>query len=228
MEKFKLDTRATLMHINTRKEGNEDDKALALDLKFTARLQASAANYFGDDLASFLFLEDGVPRYKSMEDIGFKFELANYCLNLHEQDYFGVTVKKFKVQAVNGGMVDLTFSVSFNPTSQIVAMLAEFLDELIDVKLGPADRELDFNGEISQAEKLIDELSKLTPHSGEFDPHLDDARAYVIASGKANISALQRYLKIGYNRAARLIEALEGENVVSPMQSDGARTVLIN
>lgn len=219
MEKFKFDASATLMHINTRKEGNEDDKALALDLKFTSRMQASTANFFGDNLASFLFLEDGTPRYKSMEDIGFKFELNNYCLNLHEQDYFGVTVKKFKLQAVNGGLVDLTFSVSFNPTSPIVALLAEFLDELIDVKLSPADRELDFDGQASaqQDDGAFDAIYH--------DANYQEAVNVVKNSGKATVSNLQRELKIGYNYAARLMEAMERAGVVSPV-TNGSRSLL--
>lgn len=57
---------------------------------------------------------------------------------------------------------------------------------------------------------------------------LIQARAYVIGSGRASISALQRKLKIGYNHAARLHEALEREGVVSPPDPEtGRRTVLI-
>jgi hypothetical protein len=103
-------------------------------------------SFFGDGLSEFLFLPDGEPRYKLMDDVGFSYELKSYVLTLMEQEYYGVTVKKFKASAVTGGMVDLTFSISFKPTSAIVATLAEFLDEMIDVSLSPADRELDFDG----------------------------------------------------------------------------------
>ena len=47
------------------------------------------------------------------------------------------------------------------------------------------------------------------------DPLYDDAKAFVIHLQKASISSLQRHLKIGYNRAARLIERMEAEGVVS-------------
>lgn len=43
-----------------------------------------------------------------------------------------------------------------------------------------------------------------------------------------SISWLQRQLKIGYNRSARIMEALEAEKIVSPMQTDGGRRVLVN
>lgn len=57
---------------------------------------------------------------------------------------------------------------------------------------------------------------------------LIQARAYVIESGQASISALQRHLRIGWNHAARLHEALEREGVVSPPDPEtGRRAVLI-
>jgi len=144
MMKFRFNNKATLAHINTRKEGDENNKELALDLKFTSRVNSEILTFFGDGLGEFLFLPDGEPRYKLMDDVGFSYELKSYVLTLMEQEYYGVTVKKFKASAVAGGMVDLTFSISFKPTSAIVATLAEFLDEMIDVSLAPADRELEF------------------------------------------------------------------------------------
>ena len=45
-------------------------------------------------------------------------------------------------------------------------------------------------------------------------------------SGRASISAVQRKLKIGYNRAARMIEEMERQGIVTPMASDGSREVI--
>ncbi len=58
------------------------------------------------------------------------------------------------------------------------------------------------------------------------DPLIDAAKTIVVEHNKASISLVQRHLKIGYNRAARLLETLEGIGAVSAMQSNGARTVL--
>ena len=60
----------------------------------------------------------------------------------------------------------------------------------------------------------------------EADPLYEDGVAFVRESGRASISAVQRKLKIGYNRAARMIEEMERQGVVTPMASDGSREVI--
>ena len=59
------------------------------------------------------------------------------------------------------------------------------------------------------------------------EPLYREAVAFVQDSGRASISAVQRKLRIGYNRAARLIEQMEEAGVVSAMNSNGTREVLI-
>lgn len=61
---------------------------------------------------------------------------------------------------------------------------------------------------------------------GESDPLYDEAVAIVLKSRRASISSVQRQLRIGYNRAARLIEEMERAGLVSAMQSNGNREVL--
>ena len=60
----------------------------------------------------------------------------------------------------------------------------------------------------------------------EADPLYDQAVAIVLKSRRASISFVQRDLRIGYNRAARLIEQMEKAGIVTPMQSNGNREVL--
>ncbi|MDH5650084.1 MAG: DNA translocase FtsK, partial [Gammaproteobacteria bacterium] len=60
----------------------------------------------------------------------------------------------------------------------------------------------------------------------ESDPLYDEALAIVTESRRASISGVQRRLRIGYNRAARLIEQMEKTGVVGPLQSNGSREVL--
>ena len=60
----------------------------------------------------------------------------------------------------------------------------------------------------------------------EVDPMYDDAVSVVLKTRKASISGIQRQLRIGYNRAARLIDQMEADGIVSPAETNGNRTVL--
>jgi S-DNA-T family DNA segregation ATPase FtsK/SpoIIIE len=62
---------------------------------------------------------------------------------------------------------------------------------------------------------------------GEADSLYDEAVAIVLKTRKASISSVQRHLRIGYNRAARLIEQMESAGLVSPMETNGNRSVLV-
>ncbi|WP_105104144.1 DNA translocase FtsK [Microbulbifer pacificus] len=71
----------------------------------------------------------------------------------------------------------------------------------------------------------------MATEGGEDDPEADalydEAVAFVAKSRKASISSVQRQLRIGYNRAARMIEAMEAAGVVSAQQPNGNREVLV-
>jgi len=61
---------------------------------------------------------------------------------------------------------------------------------------------------------------------GSDDPMMEQALDIVLAAGKASASYLQRKLKIGYNRAARLVEEMEARGIVGPAQGSKAREVV--
>ena len=61
---------------------------------------------------------------------------------------------------------------------------------------------------------------------GEQDALYDEAVKIVVSERKPSISYVQRRLKIGYNRAARLLESMEMAGVVGPLQPNGAREIL--
>ncbi len=64
-------------------------------------------------------------------------------------------------------------------------------------------------------------------NSGEKDPLYDQAVEVVLKNRKASISLVQRHLKIGYNRAARLVEDMEKAGLVSSMSTNGQRDILV-
>ena len=63
--------------------------------------------------------------------------------------------------------------------------------------------------------------------AGEKDPLYDQAVEVVLKNRKASISLVQRHLKIGYNRAARLVEDMEKAGLVSAMSTNGQREILV-
>ncbi|MCI1003687.1 DNA translocase FtsK [Herbaspirillum sp. C7C8] len=61
----------------------------------------------------------------------------------------------------------------------------------------------------------------------ESDPLYDEAVAFVLKTRRASISSVQRQLRIGYNRAARLVEQMETAGVLSAMSRNGSRDILV-
>ncbi len=89
-------------------------------------------------------------------------------------------------------------------------------------------------GEPDYIEDILQTTTDYLPGSGgqgededaEGDPLYDDAVRVVTETRRASISGVQRRLKIGYNRAARMIEQMEACGIVGPQQSNGNREVL--
>ncbi|MEA2079935.1 MAG: DNA translocase FtsK, partial [Pseudomonadota bacterium] len=89
-------------------------------------------------------------------------------------------------------------------------------------------------GEPDYIDEVLQTTTDFMPGSGgqsddddaEVDALYDDAVRIVTETRRASISGVQRRLKIGYNRAARMIEQMEASGVVGPQQSNGNREVL--
>ena len=89
-----------------------------------------------------------------------------------------------------------------------------YIDEILDGPSGPTPglAGIDKPGEYEDSEQ---------------DALYDQAVQVVLDTRKASISGVQRRLKIGYNRAARMVEAMEAAGMVGPLQSNGTREILV-
>ncbi|OSI14715.1 DNA translocase FtsK [Neisseria dumasiana] len=88
----------------------------------------------------------------------------------------------------------------------------DYIDDILTSGVGSDDMFSNANGQRNGDEEL--------------DPMYDDAVACVLKTRKATISSVQRHLRIGYNRAARLIDQMEADGIVSAPETNGNRTVL--
>jgi len=95
------------------------------------------------------------------------------------------------------------------------------------VKYLKANSETNYlSGVLNPQEGMASSSEGGTSVSGEMDPLYDEAVQIVTSTRRASISSLQRRMRIGYNRAARIIEDMEASGVVSSMNSAGNRQVL--
>jgi S-DNA-T family DNA segregation ATPase FtsK/SpoIIIE len=89
------------------------------------------------------------------------------------------------------------------------------------------------NGEPQYIESILEPQSETDGNlgeasaSGEADPLYDQAVAIILENKRASISLVQRHLRIGYNRAARLLEDMEKAGLVSKMGNNGNREILV-
>jgi S-DNA-T family DNA segregation ATPase FtsK/SpoIIIE len=91
-----------------------------------------------------------------------------------------------------------------------------YVEEVLSGPKGPVPGLSDETGEAGEGNGV----------DGEQDPLYDEAVRIVTETRKASVSGVQRRLKIGYNRAARLVESMESAGLVGPLQPNGSREVL--
>jgi hypothetical protein len=243
---FKVSGTASIKHLNVRKEGPEDDKVLAVDVKLEIRrVDRRLCGYFDEALEAFLWRGDTdalIARNAYLAPVAYGNEITGATVQIGGNSYVGCDVKKFAIQPLDGGVISLTCSVSLFPSSSDVSALAKLVQEDASVSIeGPPDlfdRSAESNDALEHMRTLDATLKKdgisaqIETSGGEVlaklgrDELYDQAVALVRKNQMASISMVQRHLKLGYNRAARLIEDMERAGIVSAMNSSGSRKVL--
>lgn len=123
-----------------------------------------------------------------------------------------------KPRRIQGGFV------SEGEVQKIVKFIREQVDASAPAPEGASEEDI-FDARISNA--LADALDTDEDY-GDDDPLYEEARKTVISAGKASASYLQRRLKIGYARAARLLDILEERGVIGPGEGAKPREILIS
>lgn len=161
---------------------------------------------------------------------------ATVKIGLHE--YGGCDVRKFSIVPADGGVMTLACSVSLYPSSPDVADLAKLVQDDDQVSIeGPPDLFAQDAPETKLAKAAaehLDATATLLTKDGEVmvvlgdgvDPLYNQAVAIVRKEKRPSISLVQRQLKIGYNRAARLLESMEAAGIVGPLGLHGERALL--
>lgn len=105
----------------------------------------------------------------------------------------------------------------------VVANAADHLGGTDEVKPDPDQPDL-----LDKDDQFEDDVANAEAETGpgNQDPLYAEAVQFVVRERRPSISAIQRELKVGYNRAARMIEAMEADHVVGPADENGTRYVL--
>lgn len=79
-----------------------------------------------------------------------------------------------------------------------------------------------------EKENLLDEIEKKTEEIKDKDPLFDEAVKYILTDEQASISFLQRKLKVGYSRAARIVDQMEEAGIIGPHEGSKPRTIIMS
>lgn len=222
---FKVSGSATIKHLNVRKEGPEDDKIIAVDIKLEIKqVDRRLCAYFDDALEAFLWRGDTdalIARNLYLQPVAFSNLITGATFTIESQTFVGCEVKKFAMEPRDGGVMTLTCAVSVYPLASEVSGLAKLVQDDAHVVIeGPPD--------LFASETARDATAQIMKAAEQLPESLIELAVTLVQApdGKASISYLQRKMQIGYNQAARVLEMLEQNGIVSAMGTNGQRKVL--
>lgn len=231
-----INSYATLGHLNVRKVGPDQERVLAFDIKLTDVIISTGtfARLVGCDswhtAEISLWDANDFPRFPLLGPLTAQSGLHQCMVAMGKKLVLkDVDVRKFKFELRDAKVIEGEFSMTVNnPSNGITSMLADMVTELIPVTIYESQEELGFT-ETPTAEDPPEEPLEWLPPKDETDlpPLYGDAMRLCVKTGRASVSAIQRNLRIGYNQAHKIMQALEETNVVSAINDRGVREVLL-
>ena len=162
-----LTTLATIKHLNIRKEGPDDDKVLAVDIKFgdAAAPMELLARILGTDDTSMVMLsfwdQDGNLRYAGMEPVTSWCVIEGCTAKIGGLVLQGVKIGKFKARLDSEFKITVEFAVSVtSPPSNAVPVLADYVQDDIRVEVTKAQEELDLSAQEPQADSEAEPIKR--------------------------------------------------------------------
>lgn len=141
---FKVSGLASIKHLNVRKEGPEDDKILAVDVKLEiSNVDRRLCGYFDDALEAFLWRGNTnalITRSLHLAPVAYTTEISGATVKIGVHTFVGCDVKKFALSPRDGGVMTLTCSVSVYPSASDFSALAKIVQDEAEVEIdGPPD-----------------------------------------------------------------------------------------
>lgn len=84
------------------------------------------------------------------------------------------------------------------------------------------------NHEVAYNEEILDDVQSFGTNMEDVDEYLEEAIQFVVETGQASASLMQRRFRVGYNRAARLVDSMEERGIIGPTRGSKPREVLIS
>ena len=147
---------------------------------------------------------------------------------------FNISIKDLvsNIKAKSKGIKnsDLTMKERMaNVKQSVIEMVTDEVDEETVIKKQGLFKKDKKKEEVKYEENIMDTISKVNMEkSSDEDDLLSEAIEFVVESGQGSASMLQRKFKIGFNRAARLIDSMEERGIVGPNEGSKPRKVLMS
>lgn len=143
MDKFEYEGKAEIKHLNIRKEGEDEEKILAVDIKMQCLTDAEMLDFFHPNISSVLYTDVDAVQNVYMKPIAFKNQILHCELTIMGQHFFGVDAAKFSFEPKDGHQVLMTFSVSIQPDGTDIAQLAEFVMDEVTIHIATASESVE-------------------------------------------------------------------------------------